>query len=89
MYLDTSGGYSSCGERSDAQDFELEKWVRQGSLLWLDKINQDYPIAEPNILNFPYNDISGRKHPYTIKDGLVQDLPERLENSKPIKWSAE
>jgi len=89
MYLDTSGGYSSCGERSDAQDFELEKWVKRGSLFWLDKTNQDYSIANSHILSFPYRDVSGRKHPYTIKDGKIQDLPERLKDGKPIKWAAE
>lgn len=88
-YLDTSTGYSSLGERSDAQDFELWKWVERGSLFWIDTTNDDYPIAKPHISNFPYNDICGRKHPYVIKEGQVQDLPECLEDSKPIMWTEE
>ena len=89
MYLDTSGGYSSCGERSDAQDFELLEWTERGSLFWLDKTTEDYQIAETHLTNFPYKDIFGRKHPYIIKEGQFQDLQERFEDSKPIKWSAE
>lgn len=87
-YLDTSGGYSVLGERSDAQDFDLEKWVEQGSLFWLDTTHEDYPVAAAHPSAFPYKRMDGRKHPYIIREGQIQDLPERLKDGEPVKWVA-
>lgn len=71
------------GKRSDAQDYELEKWIRQGKLAWL-SLNEDISsIVHGPVNTFPYFDIPGRQHPYSIKNGIVHNLQNPSTDSKP------
>jgi hypothetical protein len=67
-------GATFIGKRSDAQDYELEKWVRKGKLFWLDPEDEDPPLARGPVEAFPYSHVAGRRHPYLIRDGRVHDL---------------
>ena len=78
-----SPGIVMIGRRTDAQDYELDKWVRKGKLLWLDPANDEHPLVRVPAETFPYGNIAGRRHPYTIKEGLVQDLPDPTHDGKP------
>jgi hypothetical protein len=71
------------GKRSDAQDYELEKWVEQGKLFWLDPEDEEHPLMRGSVTAFLYGNISGRKHPYTIKNGRARNLRNRTTDSQP------
>lgn len=73
------------GKRQDFQDYELEKWVKQGKLFWLGSEDEDYPLLHGPIGAFPYNNMSGRRHPYYIKEGQVYDLPDPVESEPEIR----
>ena len=64
------------GTCSDAQEYELDPWIRQGTLYWLDKQTDTYQLVNEPVDMFPYKNIPGRRHPYTIKNGKVSDLPD-------------
>jgi hypothetical protein len=68
-------GCALVGKRSDAQDYDIDKWVRQGKLLWLDPLDDEHPISHSPAESFPYSNIPGRRHPYFIKLGQIHDLP--------------
>jgi hypothetical protein len=69
-------GFLIHGKRSDAQDYKLDKWIRRGSLFWLDMEDGELPLT-CDVAKFPYKDASGRRHPYIIRNGEVHDLPPR------------
>jgi len=76
-------------KRSDAQDYELENWVRQGKLFWLDFKDEEYYLVRGPGEEFPYGNIVGRRHPYTIKYGHVYNLRNRTKDSRPqvrMEW---
>jgi hypothetical protein len=70
------------GRRTDAQDYELRKWVEQGKLLWLDPTGDEQLIRGP-VEAFPYNDVLGRRNPYTIKGGKVRNLRSPTTDGRP------
>ncbi len=74
-------GFMIHGKRSDAQDYELDKWIRRGLLFWLDMEDSELPLT-CDMAKFPYKDVSGRRHPYTIKNGKVHNLPPRQQQGK-------
>jgi len=74
-------GFIIHGKRSDAQDYELDKWVKRGVLFWLDIEDDKLPLTH-NVTKFPYKNISGRRHPYIIKNGEVQNLPPRQQQGE-------
>lgn len=82
-YRPTGQGVVMIGRRTDAQDYELDKWVRQGKLFWLDPGDEEHPLVRGPAEAFPYRNIAGRRHPYLIKEGRVQDLSDPPHDSKP------
>jgi hypothetical protein len=77
------------GKRSDAQDYELAKWVQGRKLFWLDPTDEEHPLVRGPAGAFPYNKIPGRRNPYLIKDGQVSNLPNPTKDSKPknrLEW---
>lgn len=73
-------GGTFIGKRSDVQDYDLLKWVRQGKLFWLDPTDEEHPLVRGPAEAFPYGNVPGRRYPYTIKDGQVRDLPIPTES---------
>lgn len=78
------GAVVMIGKRSDSQEYELENWVRQGKLFWLGLEDEDYPLIRGPVEAFPYNNLSGRRHPYYIKEGQVYDLPDPVQSEPEI-----
>ncbi len=77
------------GKRTDAQDYELEKWVRRGKLFWLDPAKDEHLLVRGPAESFPYGDVAGRRNPYAIKDGDLQDLPNPSKDEEPrnrLEW---
>lgn len=66
------------GKRSEPQDYDLEKWVKQNKLRWLVETNNEFDLNTDSDI-FPYYNIEGRKNPYQIQNGKVIDLPNPLE----------
>lgn len=77
------GQITMTGKRRDIQDYELEKWVKQGKVLWLDPDDEDHPVVRGPAEAFPYYHLPGRRHPYTIKNGRVQNLLNPTKDTKP------
>lgn len=73
------------GRRSDKQDYELEKWVERDKLFWLGPEQEDCPLVHNPVSAFPYSNLSGRRHPYYIKEGQVYDLPDPVESEPEIR----
>lgn len=71
------------GRRTDAQDYELGKWVEQGKLLWLDPTDDEHPLVRGPVGAFPYGNLPGRRNPYTIKDGKVRNLRNPTTDGRP------
>lgn len=71
------------GRRTDAQDYELEKWVRQGRLFWLDPKDDDHPLVRGPLEAFPYGGVAGRRHPYAIHNGKVYGFRNPTKDKKP------
>jgi hypothetical protein len=77
------------GKRTDAQDYELEKWVQRKKLFWLDPADDEHPLVRKPVEAFPYNNVPGRRNPYLMKDGQVTDLPNPTQDSEPenhLEW---
>jgi hypothetical protein len=70
------------GKRRDAQVYELEDWIRQRKLFWLDPKNKEHPLVRGSVEAFPYYNVTGRRHPYIIKDGEVQNLENPTKDSE-------
>lgn len=68
------------GERSEPQDYDLKKWIDNNKIRWLVEDNGELTLNSENH-NYPYNNLSGRKNPYFIENGVVTDIP----NSKQVK----
>jgi hypothetical protein len=73
------------GKRSDLQEYDLEKWIQQGKLFWLDLGDKEYPLISGSIEKFPYSNISGRRHPYYIKEGQVFGLLDPVQGEPEIR----
>ncbi len=71
------------GKRQDVQDYELEKWIERKKLFWLDPDDEEHPLVRGPVEAFPYGNVAGRRNPYTIKDGQVNDLPNPTKDTKP------
>jgi hypothetical protein len=77
------------GRRTDAQDYELEKWVKRDKLFWLDPADDEHPLVRGPVEAFPFGNVAGRRHPYIIEDGTVRDLPNPVKDEKPknrVEW---
>lgn len=72
------------GRRSDAQDYDLVKWIEQGKLYWLDPQNEERLVRQP-VSAFPYCHVNGRRHPYYIENGQVYDLPDPVQGEPEIE----
>ncbi len=70
--------YVTTRRRQDYQVYELDKWVEQGKLLWVDPENETELLSAPTHV-FPYGAVNGRDHPYIIEDGVIKDLPDPIE----------
>jgi len=82
-------GAAVTGRRTDAQDYQLSKWVEWGKLFWLDPEDKEHPLVRGPVAAFPYGNVSGRRNPYTIKDGRVHNLPNPTKDGEPkerIEW---
>jgi hypothetical protein len=77
------GGGTFVGRRTDAQDYELEKWVEQGKLFWLDPTDDEHPLVHGPVEAFPYGNVPGRRNPYIIKDGKVRNLRNPTTDGRP------
>jgi hypothetical protein len=79
----------ACGfaTRSDVQDYQLNAWVAQGKIYWLDKTRSHFPVVNSPATDFPYRDISGRRHPYKIFEGRVSDLPQPQDRPPSFTWA--
>jgi hypothetical protein len=77
-------GHMLIGTRSDRQEYDLERWISQGKLRWLDPDDQAHPLAPPMAQNFPYRNVAGRRHPYRLDKGVVIDLPDPVESNPVI-----
>ncbi|MBE9126181.1 MULTISPECIES: hypothetical protein [unclassified Coleofasciculus] len=77
--------YTIEGTRCDAQEYDLTQWIEQEKLFWIDPDDETNPIVSNSAANFPYSNISGRKHPYYIEDGQVYDLPDPKQGSPSIR----
>ncbi len=69
-------------ERSDIQDYDLQKWVDMGKLSWVDPVTESHLAADEK---FPYADVVGKRHPYLIREGKVTDLPDPVESKPKIR----
>lgn len=78
-------GGNYMGRRSDIQDYDLDKWIEQGQLFWLDPEDEEHPVVQGAVEAFPYRNIAGRRHPYTIKNGKVRDLKDPVETKPKIR----
>jgi hypothetical protein len=76
-------GIAYYGKRSDVQDYELEKWIRQEKLYWLDPNIDEHPLVHGHVEKFPYSNVTGRRNPYTIKNGRVRDRQNPKRDSQP------
>jgi hypothetical protein len=71
------------GKRTDRQDYELLPWIERGKLKWVDPVTEDKLVDGPPGA-FPYAHITGRRHPYIIKQGEVHDFPDPVESKAEI-----
>ncbi len=69
-------------KRNDVQEYELQKWVSKGKLIWVDPLTEDRLIIEGE---FPYANEVGKRHPYLIHEGSVTDLPNPAETKPEIR----
>lgn len=74
------------GKRSDAQAYRFERWIETGQLFWLNTEDQDHPLIQGSINEFPYHNVAGRQHPYRITEGKVTNLRPR-DRTRPAKVS--
>jgi hypothetical protein len=72
------------GTRSDKQEYDLAEALIAGRLQWLDPQTQSN-LVTLQMKNCPYEQVSGRQHPYKIDKGIVQDLPDPLPTPAHIQ----
>lgn len=77
--------YAVEGTRSDAQEYNLIPWIEQEKLFWIDPNDETNSIVRGKATDFPYHNISGRRHPYYTENGQVFDLPNPSQGSPYIK----
>lgn len=76
-YVDAGVGLVANGNREDAQEYDLLKWLEQNKLYWLETQNDAHRLIRGTVETFPYLNLSGRQHPYKIVEGRVINLPRR------------
>ncbi len=62
------------GKRVDIQEYDLAESLLTRQLKWLDPQTQSRLISLETE-NYPYEGVNGRRHPYKIENGIVQNLP--------------
>ena len=62
------------GERTEPQEYDLEKWIDQKKVRWLVEDKDDLLLNNETDL-YPYHQIAGRRNPYLMQDGKVIDIP--------------
>ena len=63
------------GWRSDKQEYDLNVALDKEQLQWL-AVQKQKKLVTVKTGKYPYEDLNGRRHPYTIQDGVVHDLPD-------------
>ncbi len=76
------GAASFTGTRSDVQIYDLSEALANEQLLWLDGQDTGKLVGMKQSC-YPYEGVNGRHHPYTIENGIIQDLPNP-QPSPPI-----
>lgn len=87
-YYDSDAEFDDAGfigQRKDEQDYDLFKWVKQGKLFWLDPTDEEHPVVRGPVEAFPYGNIEGKRHPYTIQKGKIRNLANPVQSKPKIK----
>ena len=71
--------------RNDAWDFDLAPWLEHQppKLLWIPPDDADMALRPDAVETCPYLDLPGRRHPVSIRDGRIHDLP--LPDGTPVE----
>jgi len=60
--------------RHDKQEYDLREWIEQEKVFWINPDDEDNSIVRGKVVDFPYHNIPGRRHPYTIEEGEIKDI---------------
>ncbi len=64
--------------RREQQEYDLREWIEQEKVFWIDPDDEKNSIVQGKVEDFPYHNIPGRKHPYTIEKGEVKDIDFKM-----------
>ncbi|MFP4101476.1 hypothetical protein [Coleofasciculus sp.] len=64
--------------RHDQQEYDLREWIEQGKVFWIDPHDKENLLVQGKVADFPYHNIPGRRHPYTIEKGEVKDIDFKI-----------
>jgi hypothetical protein len=74
----TPAGQTGWTIKNDPWDFQLEPWIREGKVRWLDPEDPELPLAEPDPAACPYTNLPGRRLPQVIKDDELRPSPREV-----------
>jgi hypothetical protein len=70
--MDENGvlGWNAVEENLEDYDFELEKWIENGKLLWIDSADKSMSLNS-DVFSCPYIELSGRREILRIERGKI------------------
>lgn len=64
--------YTNAEAAVQPETFDLQHWVRQDKLYWLDLTAPDLPLKANPVETFPYTGIQGYARHYAYRDGIIE-----------------